>query len=127
LDAVRLHAPGGKLKPDWVPMIYALANAMGLPGAADAPGDPDPELIAALKKDEGLRLKTYPDPLSPCARTGKGSATPYTIGTAERPAFKRARLSLRHRGGLIEDAREHNLVFPLHASCQWRDDEGRGT
>ncbi|MFZ4165468.1 hypothetical protein [Brevundimonas sp. NPDC058933] len=79
-DAVRPCGPGAKLKPEWVPIIDALADAMGLPRAAGGPGKPDPELIAALKKDEGLRLKAYPDALSPRARTGKGSGAPWTIG-----------------------------------------------
>lgn len=57
-------------------MIDALADAMGLARAGEGPGDPDPELIAALKKDEGLRPTAYPDPLSPRAKTGKGSGSP---------------------------------------------------
>lgn len=69
-DAVRPCGPGAKLKPEWVPIIDALADAMGLPRAAGGPGKPDPDLIAALKKDQGLRLKAYPDPMSPRARTG---------------------------------------------------------
>ncbi|MGE7199686.1 hypothetical protein [Brevundimonas naejangsanensis] len=30
-DAVRLHAPGGKLKPDWVPMIDAWPKLWACP------------------------------------------------------------------------------------------------
>lgn len=37
-------------------------------------------LAADIARDEGLRLKAYPDPLSPRARTGKGSGAPWTIG-----------------------------------------------
>lgn len=33
-----------------------------------------------LKRDEGLRLIAYPDPISYLATTGKGSGEPYTIG-----------------------------------------------
>lgn len=118
-DAVRPHAPGGKLKPDWVPMIDALADAMGLPRAADAPGDPDPELIAALKKDEGLRLKAYPDPLSPRARTGKGSGAPWTIGYGRTRGIQEGQVitEATAEAWLIEDAREHNRV--IHAALPW--------
>ncbi|EGF96719.1 glycoside hydrolase family protein [Brevundimonas diminuta] len=118
-DAVRPHAPGGKLKPDWVPMIDALADAMGLPRAADAPGDPDPELIAALKKDEGLRLKAYPDPLSPRARTGKGSGAPWTIGYGRARGIQEGQVitEATAEAWLIEDAREHNRV--IHAALPW--------
>lgn len=66
-DAVRPYAPGAKLKPEWVPMIDALADALGLPREGGGLGEPDPELIAALKTDEGLRLAAYPDPMSPRA------------------------------------------------------------
>lgn len=37
-------------------------------------------LAADLARDEGLRLKAYPDPLSPRAKTGKGSGAPWTVG-----------------------------------------------
>lgn len=118
-DAVRPHAPGGKLKPDWVPMIDALADAMGLPRATDAPGDPDPELIAALKKDEGLRLKAYPDPLSPRAKTGKGSGAPWTIGYGRARGIQEGQVitEATAEAWLIEDAREHNRV--IHAALPW--------
>ncbi len=118
-DAVRPHAPGGKLKPDWVPMIDALADAMGLPRADDAPGDPDPELIAALKKDEGLRLKAYPDPLSPRAKTGKGSGGPWTIGYGRARGIQEGQVitEATAEAWLIEDAREHNRV--IHAALPW--------
>lgn len=41
---------------------------------------PSEELLADLRRDEGLRLKAYPDPLSSLAKTGKGSGHPWTIG-----------------------------------------------
>lgn len=118
-DAVRPYAPGAKLKPEWVPMIDALADAMGLPRAAGGPGEPDPELIAALKKDEGLRLKAYPDPLSPRARTGKGSGAPWTIGYGRARGIQEGQVisEATAEAWLIEDAREHNVV--IHAALPW--------
>nr|WP_303682975.1 hypothetical protein [Brevundimonas naejangsanensis] len=100
-------------------MIDALADAMGLPRAADAPGDPDPELIAALKKDEGLRLKAYPDPLSPRAKTGKGSGAPWTIGYGRASRIQEGQVitEATAEAWLIEDAREHNRV--IHAALPW--------
>lgn len=118
-DAVRSHAPGGKLKPDWVSMIDALADAMGLPRASEGPSDPDPELIAALKKDEGLRLKAYPDPLSPRARTGKGSGAPWTIGYGRARGIHEGQIitEATAEAWLIEDARDHDRV--IHAALPW--------
>ena len=118
-DAVRPYAPGGKLKPEWVPMIDALADAMGLPRAAGGPGDPDPELIAALKKDEGLRLTAYPDPLSPRAKTGMGSGAPWTIGYGRARGIQEGQriTAATAEAWLIEDAREHNAV--IHAALPW--------
>lgn len=118
-DAVRPFAPGGKLKPEWVPLIDAVADALGLPRAFDAPGEPDPELIAALKVDEGLRLKAYPDPLSPRARTGKGSGAPWTIGYGRARGVQegQAITAATAEAWLIEDAREHNRV--VHAALPW--------
>ncbi|MBB4796289.1 lysozyme [Brevundimonas bullata] len=118
-DAVRPYAPGAKLRPEWVPMIDALADAMGLPRGAGAPGGPDPELIAALKKDEGLRLKAYPDPLSPRARTGKGSGAPWTIGYGRARGIQEGQVitEATAEAWLVEDAREHNTV--IHAALPW--------
>lgn len=39
-----------------------------------------PAGLARLKADEGCKLSSYPDPLSPLAKTGKGSGAPWTIG-----------------------------------------------
>lgn len=118
-DAVRAHAPSGRIKPEWVPLIDALGDAFGLPRAADAPGDPDPELIAALKGDEGLRLKAYPDPLSPRAKTGKGSGAPWTIGYGRARGISEGQTitAATAEAWLIEDAREHNRV--IHAALPW--------
>lgn len=44
------------------------------------PLTPSADLIASLKRAEGLRLKAYPDPESEFAKTGKGSPEPWTIG-----------------------------------------------
>lgn len=41
---------------------------------------PSPELVASIKRAEGLRLKAYADPESELARTGKGSGEPWSIG-----------------------------------------------
>lgn len=91
-DALRPFAPGGKLKPEWVPHIDAVADLFGLPRSG-SPTDPDPKLIAALKLDEGLRLKAYPDPLSPRAKTGKGSGPRGRSVMDGRAVFRRARPS----------------------------------
>ncbi|WP_436356932.1 glycoside hydrolase family protein [Brevundimonas sp. CEF1] len=56
-DAVRPFAPGGKLLPAHVPLIDAVADAFGLGGQIEV----DSQLIADLKRDEGLRLKAYKD------------------------------------------------------------------
>lgn len=52
-----------------MPVAEALAKALVTP-----------ELLADLKRDEGLRLRAYPDPLSEFARGGKGRGDPWTIG-----------------------------------------------
>jgi lysozyme len=117
-DALRPFAPGGKLKPEWVPPIDALADLFGLPRTGFSP-DPDPELIAGLKIDEGLRLKAYPDPLSPRAKTGKGSGAPWTIGYGRARGIQEGQTitAATAEAWLIEDAREHNAV--IHAALPW--------
>jgi len=61
-DAVRPFAPGQKLTAAHVPLIDALADALGMAKEGVAQTDtPDPELIAALKTDEGCRLTAYKD------------------------------------------------------------------
>lgn len=118
-DAVRPCAPGKAIKPDWVPMIDALADAMGFARAGDQPGEPDPELISALKQDEGLRLTAYPDPLSPRAKTGKGSGAPWTIGYGRAHGISEGQTitAATAEAWLIEDARTHNRV--IHAALPW--------
>lgn len=97
-DAVRPFAPGRKLTPEMVPLIDAVADAFGLASAtASNLGRPDPELITALKKDEGLRLKAYPDPLSPRAKTGRGPVLPGLSAMAARVGSSKARRSRRRR------------------------------
>lgn len=117
-DALRPFAPGGKLKPEWVPQIDGVADLFGLPRAGFSP-EPDPELIAALKVDEGLRLKAYPDPLSPRAKTGKGSGAPWTIGYGRARGIQEGQTitAATAEAWLIEDAREHNAV--IHAALPW--------
>jgi len=118
-DALRPFAPNGKLKPEWVPLIDQVADAMGLAAAAGSVGDPDPELIAALKADEGLRLMAYPDPLSPRAKTGKGSGSPWTIGYGRARGIQEGQTitSATAEAWLVEDARAHNAV--VHAALPW--------
>ena len=118
-DALRPFAPGGKLRPEWVPQIDALADAMGLPRAGGFTRDPDPELIAALKQDEGLRLRAYPDPLSPRAKTGKGSGAPWTLGYGRARGISEGQTitAATAEAWLIQDAREHNAV--IHAALPW--------
>lgn len=118
-DAVRPYTPGAKLHPEWVPMIDAQADAMGLLRAAGGPGEPDPEPIAALKKDEGLRLAAYPDPLSPRARSGMGSGAPWTIGYGRARGIQEGQriTAATAEAWLMEDAHERKVV--IHAALPW--------
>lgn len=119
-DAVRPFAPGRKLTPEMVPLIDAVADAFGLASAtASNLGRPDPELIAALKKDEGLRLKAYPDPLSPRAKTGRGSGAPWTIGYGRARGIVEGQTitAATAEAWLIEDAAAHNAI--IHAALPW--------
>lgn len=65
----RLNAAGfGPLDPDGIwGGVTQTALDRALPFALH-PSTVDPLLIAALKRDEGLRLEAYPDPLSPLAQ-----------------------------------------------------------
>lgn len=69
--------------------------------------DPDPELIAALKKDEGLRLNAYKDTVGVWTigygRAHVASNTVWNEGMAE--------------AALIEDAKKHNAE--LYAALPW--------
>lgn len=82
-------------------------------------GEPDRELIAALKKDEGLRLRAYPDPLSPRAKTGKGSGAPWTAGYGRAHGIVEGQVidEATAERWLIEDAREHNMT--IHDALPW--------
>ena len=51
-------------------MIDALADALGMPRAAGSPGASDPELIAALKTDEGCGWRPI---LTRCGRARRRS------------------------------------------------------
>lgn len=117
-EALRPFAPGRKLKPEWIPDIDAVADLLGLPRSGWSP-DPDLELIAALKLDEGLRLKAYPDPLSPRAKTGKGSGAPWSIGYGRAHGIQEGQTitAATAEAWLIEDARTHNAV--IHAALPW--------
>jgi len=83
---------------------------------------PDSELIAALKQDEGLRLKAYPDPLSPRAKTGKGSGDPWSIGYGRAHGIKEGDVITEAvaEKWLIEDAQSHNKV--IHRALPWLKD-----
>ncbi|MBD7939997.1 glycoside hydrolase family protein [Brevundimonas guildfordensis] len=90
---------------------------MGLPCAADAPGDPDPELIAALKKDEGLRLKAYiPPPSCLAQRPASARAPPWTVSYGRARGIQEGQVITEATADawLIEDARAHNRV--IHAA-----------
>lgn len=83
------------------------------------PVEPDAELIAALKKDEGLRLKAYPDPLSPRAKTGKGSGAPWTAGYGRAHGIVEGQVidEATAERWLIEDATSHNAE--IHRALTW--------
>lgn len=79
-----------------------------------------PQLIAELKRDEGLRLKAYPDPLSPRAKTGKGSGDPWTIGyghTGPEVVEGLTWTDVQAEAALIADAEKHNAE--LLKACPW--------
>lgn len=79
----RLNRGGfGPLNEDgiWGDRTKAAFDRAVIPPANSAPDDVDPILFKQLQRDEGCRLRAYPDPLSPRARTGKGPGDPWTIG-----------------------------------------------
>ena len=74
--------------------------------------DIDPQLIADLKRDEGLRLDAYPDPIS------KGP--PWTIGYGHTGRDVRPGLTWtleQAEAALIRDIRDHNAQ--LAAALPW--------
>lgn len=111
-NAIRPFAPNGKFTDSHVKAIDALADSFGLSAVEGAEGAPDPELIAALKRDEGLRLNAYRDTVG-VLTIGYGHTGPdvkpglvWNQGKAE--------------AALIEDVREHNKV--IHAALPWLKD-----
>lgn len=97
-NAIRPFAPNGKFTDSHVKAIDALADSFGIPAVDGAEGAPDPELIAALKQDEGLRLTAYKDTVGVwTVGYGHAHVAPGTVwnqGKAE--------------AQLIEDVKEHN-------------------
>lgn len=102
-EAIRPFAPGARFSAAHVLAIDALADAFGLPPGetttpAPAAGQPDPELIAQLKIDEGLRLTAYKDTVGVwTVGYGHAHVAPGTVWTREKAEQQ-----------LIEDVREHN-------------------
>lgn len=80
----------------------------------------DPQLIADLKRDEGLRLKAYPDPLS--------GGDPWTIGYGHTgPDVLRGTVWTREQAeaALIADILEHNAELARHLPWVDRLDPAR--
>lgn len=115
-DAVRPFAPGGKLTGRHVTLIGAVADAFSLPDDPEVArrndltvgGAPDPELIAQLKIDEGLRLGAYRDTVGV-----------WTIGYGHTGPEVKAGLTWTHEKAeqvLVQDVIEHNaeLALELH-------------
>lgn len=81
----------------------------------------DATLLAQLKRDEGLRLKAYPDPLSPLAqaiRAGRPTAglsgAPWTIGYGHTGPEVRQGLEwteAQAEAGLVADMLSHNALL----------------
>jgi len=95
--AIRPFAPNGRFTEDHVAAIDALAESFGL-GSMAGTDTPDPELIAALKQDEGLRLKAYKDTVGVwTVGYGHAHVDPGTMWTQQQA--ERA---------LIEDVQAHN-------------------
>lgn len=102
-DAMRPFAPGGKLLDAHVPLIGAVADAFGLTDREDV----DPQLIADLKRDEGLRLKAYRDTVGVWTiGYGHAHVAPGTVWT-----------QAQAEAALIEDIRKHN--DELAAALPW--------
>lgn len=83
-------------------------------GSTPAPGAVDPQLVADLKRDEGLRLEAYPDPLS--------GGDPWTIGYGHTgPEVRQGVVwtEAQAEAALIADIEEHNAK--LAAALPWID------
>lgn len=111
-DIIRPFAPGGRLTPDHVRQIDALADSFGLPSDGPTPKMgriTDDQLISDLKRDEGYaralpdgRVQAYPDPLT--------NGPPWTIGYGHTgPDVSPSTVWTREKAErvLIEDAESH--------------------
>lgn len=97
-EAVRPFAPSRKFSAQAVRLLDQVADLFGLP-ASDASVMPDRQLIADLKRDEGLRLTAYQDTVGV-----------WTVGYGQTgPHVKRGTVWTREQAedALIEAAREH--------------------
>ncbi len=93
----------------WAGPTTVAAFVRKFPGLAPAV---DPQLVADLKRDEGLRLKAYPDPLS--------GGHPWTIGYGHTgPEVKPGLVwtEAQAEAALIRDIEEHNAK--LLAALPW--------
>jgi len=111
LTAIRADALAAKAKLDaLLARIDAeLANAPSEPASSPSI---DPQLIADLKRDEGLRLNAYPDPLS--------GGAPWTIGYGHTGPEVRKGLTWTQaeaEAALLADIEAHNAQ--LAAALPW--------
>jgi len=94
----------GALDGVWGPdTASALDRALAAAGRLRAPSVVDPQLVADLKRDEGLRLSAYPDPLT--------GSHPWTIGYGHTgPEVKPGLVWTEEQAeaALIRDIEEHN-------------------
>lgn len=105
-QAIRAFAPDRRFTDEHVKAIDALADSFGL-GNLSATDNPDPQLIAALKIDEGLRLTAYRDTVGVwTVGYGHAHVDPGTVWT---------RAQAEHM--LIDDVRAHNAK--LYARAPW--------
>lgn len=103
--AVRPFAPDLKFTAEAVSRLDALADLFGLPSEVAIPASaaPDPELIAALKQDEGLRLTAYRDTVGVwTVGYGHAHVDPNTVWTREKAEAQ-----------LIKDVAEHNAELAV--------------
>lgn len=111
LTAIRADALAAKAKLDTLlaRIDAELANA---PSEQASPPSIDPQLIADLKRDEGLRLNAYPDPLS--------GGPPWTIGYGHTGPEVRKGLTWTQaeaEAALLADIEAHNAQ--LAAALPW--------
>jgi len=101
----------GAIDDTWGPATERAAMAAL---AAVATPEIDPQLVADLKRDEGLRLDAYPDPLS--------GGDPWTIGYGHTgPEVKRGlRITMAQaEEWLVQDIVKHNAELDKHLPW-WR-------